>query len=120
MTAPRVLVNVFHPNLAASRANRLIVDELRQLPGATVRDMQRTCPDWKIDVAKEQAPDVGGLGVGTSSLDRSVAVAKVFDTERAPERDARTTALGPSSAIRLAYCKPIIRQPWRRDVQRVR
>ena len=47
MTAPRVLINVFHPNLAASRAHRLIVDELRQLPAATVRDLQKTCPDWK-------------------------------------------------------------------------
>ena len=54
MTAPRVLINVFHPNLAASRANRLIVDELRQLPAATVRDAQKACPDWKIDVAREQ------------------------------------------------------------------
>jgi glutathione-regulated potassium-efflux system ancillary protein KefG len=54
VTAPRVLLNVFHPNLASSRANRLIVDELRQLPGATVRDVQKTCPDWKIDVAREQ------------------------------------------------------------------
>jgi hypothetical protein len=40
MTASRVLINVFHPNLAASRANRLIVDELRRFPGAAVRDIQ--------------------------------------------------------------------------------
>ncbi|MCU0564731.1 MAG: NAD(P)H-dependent oxidoreductase [Desulfobacterales bacterium] len=54
MAAPRVLINVFHPNLAKSRANRLIVNELRQLPGATVRDIQKAYPDWKIDVAREQ------------------------------------------------------------------
>ena len=45
MTEPRVLINVFHPNLAASCANRLIVEELRQLPGATVRDIQRAYSD---------------------------------------------------------------------------
>ena len=54
MTAPRVQINVFHPDLAASRANRLIVKELRQLPGAAVRDIQKVYPDWKIDVAREQ------------------------------------------------------------------
>ena len=52
MTAPRVLINVFHPDLAASRANRLIVEELGQLPGASVRDIQMAYPDSKIDVAK--------------------------------------------------------------------
>ena len=55
MTAPRALINVFHPNLAASRANRLIVYQLCELPGATLRDVQTEYPDWNIDVATEQA-----------------------------------------------------------------
>jgi hypothetical protein len=54
VTEPRVLLNVFHPNLAASRANRLIIEELRQPPGAAVRDIQEAYPDWRIHVAKEQ------------------------------------------------------------------
>jgi hypothetical protein len=40
VTEPRLLINVFHPDLAASPANRLTVEELRQLPGAAVRDIQ--------------------------------------------------------------------------------
>jgi len=56
MTAPRILINVFHPDLTASRANRLIVEQLRQLPGATVRDVRAEYPAWKIDVAREQEP----------------------------------------------------------------
>jgi hypothetical protein len=39
------------------------------------------------NVGWAQAPDVGGVGVDTSSLDRSVVVGKVFDIERAAERD---------------------------------
>lgn len=54
MTAPRILINVFHPDLTTSRANRLIVEQLRQLPGATVRDVRAEYPAWKIDVAREQ------------------------------------------------------------------
>ena len=54
MASPRILINVFHPNLAMSRGNRLIVEQLRQLPGASIRDVQADYPDWKLDVAHEQ------------------------------------------------------------------
>ncbi len=54
MASPHILINVFHPNLAMSRGNRLIVEQLRELSGASIRDVQAGYPDWKLDVAHEQ------------------------------------------------------------------
>lgn len=50
----RILINIFHPNLAKSRGTRLIIEELRQLEDATIRDVQNECQNWKINVAHEQ------------------------------------------------------------------
>lgn len=55
MTAPRILINVFHPSLSNSRGNRLIVGELKGVQGACLRDVYGEYPDWKIDVSREQA-----------------------------------------------------------------
>ncbi len=49
----RVLVNVFHPALAQSRANRRW-SEAAQEAGFQVRDVYRLYPDEKLDIAAEQ------------------------------------------------------------------
>lgn len=54
MASARILINVFHPDLANSRGNRLIVEQLKGIPDACLRDVQAEYPDWKIDVATEQ------------------------------------------------------------------
>jgi putative NADPH-quinone reductase len=41
---------------APPRANGLTVEELRQLPGGAVREIQEAYPDWRIHVAEEQEP----------------------------------------------------------------
>lgn len=55
MASTRILINVFHPDLSRSRGNKLILEQLKDIPGVLLRDVHAECPDWKIDVEKEQA-----------------------------------------------------------------
>lgn len=54
MTKPRILVNLFHPDLSNSRGNRILSKLVKDLPNVTFRDVYRECPDCKIDVQHEQ------------------------------------------------------------------
>ena len=44
-----------HPNLAASRVNRALVDGLRDLPGLEIADLYALYPAGQIDIATERA-----------------------------------------------------------------
>ncbi len=48
------LINLFHPDIDQSRGNRVLLDQIRDLPDLTIRDMYREYPDFKIDVKREQ------------------------------------------------------------------
>jgi len=50
----KTLVLVFHPNLAASRANRRLTEELEQQANVTVHRVYEAYPNQEIDVAAEQ------------------------------------------------------------------
>lgn len=52
-----VLIISGHPDLESSLANRIILDDLRDLPGLTIRQrrLSQLYPDYRIDVAAEQA-----------------------------------------------------------------
>lgn len=50
----KTLVLVFHPNLAASRVNRCLTEELEQQGTVTVHRVYEAYPDENIDVAAEQ------------------------------------------------------------------
>ena len=54
MSATRILINLVHPNLKQSTGNRTLLDAVSDLPGVTIRDLYAECPDWKIDVSREQ------------------------------------------------------------------
>lgn len=49
-----ILIISGHPRLRHSMANRLILEELSNIPGITVYDVQTNYPDGEIDVAAEQ------------------------------------------------------------------
>jgi glutathione-regulated potassium-efflux system ancillary protein KefG len=51
----KVLVLLFHPTMEKSRANRALFDAARTVSGVDVRHVDAHCPDFKIDVAAEQA-----------------------------------------------------------------
>jgi glutathione-regulated potassium-efflux system ancillary protein KefG len=51
----KTLVIVAHPDIAASRTNRQVADVLAQQPHCTVRQLYTIYPDFKIDIAAEQA-----------------------------------------------------------------
>ncbi len=51
---PRTLLNLFHPDLAQSRANARLVEAVRAHPGLTVRDHYALYPGGQVDVAAEQ------------------------------------------------------------------
>lgn len=55
MAKPRVLILLAHPQLENSKANRVMIEAVRDLPHVTVHDLYREYPDFKIDVKKEQA-----------------------------------------------------------------
>lgn len=55
MAKPRVLVILAHPQLEKSKANRAMIEAVRDLPHVTVHDLYREYPSFKIDVKKEQA-----------------------------------------------------------------
>lgn len=50
----KILVHVFHPNLAGSRINRRWVEELKKHPDITLRLHYELSLDWTFDIAKEQ------------------------------------------------------------------
>ena len=51
-----ILVISGHPDLSQSHTNRLILDRLQQaLPDLQIRALDRLYPDYRIDVASEQA-----------------------------------------------------------------
>lgn len=50
----KIMVNVAHPSLAASRVNQRLSFELRNQSSLLVRDLYREYPNWDIDVEKEQ------------------------------------------------------------------
>lgn len=54
MPKPKILINLFHPNLNNSRGNKILFESVRDLKGVTVRDMYQEYPDFKIDVKHEQ------------------------------------------------------------------
>lgn len=55
MSAKKILINVFHPNLNESRGNKALIDAVSDLPNVTIRDLYAEYPDCEIDVAKEQS-----------------------------------------------------------------
>lgn len=55
MSTPRILWYVFHESLAASRGNAALLGVPKSLPGVTLVDAYAEYPDFKIDVAREQA-----------------------------------------------------------------
>jgi glutathione-regulated potassium-efflux system ancillary protein KefG len=54
MAKPRILLNLFHPNIELSRGNKMLAEEAKKLPNLTFRNLYQECPDFKIDVKKEQ------------------------------------------------------------------
>lgn len=51
----KTLVLVFHPDLNASTVNRRLAEAAEQLSEVTVKNMYQLYPEFKIDVAVEQA-----------------------------------------------------------------
>jgi glutathione-regulated potassium-efflux system ancillary protein KefG len=54
MSKPRILLNLFHPDIDNSRGNKILSQRIRDLPHVTFRDVYREYPDFKIDVRHEQ------------------------------------------------------------------
>lgn len=55
MAHPRILLNVFHPNLESSRGNRALTEAARNLPNLTLRDMGKLyAGNRPIDIKAEQ------------------------------------------------------------------
>ncbi|MBF0420982.1 MAG: NAD(P)H-dependent oxidoreductase [Magnetococcales bacterium] len=54
MSEPKILLNIFHPNIAESRGNKVLVDTVRSLPNLKIRDLYAEYSGWQIDVKKEQ------------------------------------------------------------------
>ncbi len=48
-----VLVLLAHPNIDESHANKLIINELKQIKTVAVRDLSKLYPDFKINVEAE-------------------------------------------------------------------
>lgn len=51
----RILILFAHPAYHRSRANRRLVQSVRDLPGVTFHDLYEEYPDFNIDVQREQA-----------------------------------------------------------------
>lgn len=51
----KVLLVVGHPDLSQSKANKALVDAVRELAHVTVHDLYATYPDFQIDADAEQA-----------------------------------------------------------------
>jgi glutathione-regulated potassium-efflux system ancillary protein KefG len=50
----RILVLFAHPAIQKSRVNRVLAEEVRDLPGVTFHDLYEAYPDFHIDVSREQ------------------------------------------------------------------
>lgn len=55
MSQPRILLNLFHPNLENSRGNKILLEATKDMPNLTFRDLYQEYPDYRIDVKREQA-----------------------------------------------------------------
>lgn len=55
MSNKNILIILVHPNLGQSRANRRLAQAAAQIDGVTVHDLYAEYPDFKVDVAREQA-----------------------------------------------------------------
>jgi glutathione-regulated potassium-efflux system ancillary protein KefG len=54
MKKPRILVNIFHPDIKKSRGNRILIDSISDINGITIRDIYALYPDFMVDIKKEQ------------------------------------------------------------------
>lgn len=54
MARPRILLNVFHPDLRSSRGNRALAEAVRESPNVLMRDMYKHYAESAIDVRTEQ------------------------------------------------------------------
>lgn len=50
----RVLINFAHPAYQKSRANRVLIESVRDLANVTINDLYENYPDFLIDVDREQ------------------------------------------------------------------
>lgn len=55
MYSKNILIILAHPSLRQSLANRRLAEAAAQVDGVTVHDLYAEYPDFKIDVAREQA-----------------------------------------------------------------
>lgn len=51
----KILVNLFHPDIAQSTVNRRWAQELKENSQMTLNSQYERYPDWQIDVGREQA-----------------------------------------------------------------
>lgn len=54
MSKPRILLNLFHPDIDNSRGNRILSEAVRDLENITFRNLYREYPDYNINVEHEQ------------------------------------------------------------------
>lgn len=50
----KVLILFAHPKFEASKANKALVDQVKDIPGVTFNDLYENYPDFLIDVEKEK------------------------------------------------------------------
>ena len=50
----KILVNIFHPEINQSVANKTWLEKLKEHPEITTRLLYSDYPDWKINIQKEQ------------------------------------------------------------------
>ena len=54
MKKPRILVNLFHPEIENSRGNKALSENVKELDNVTYRNLYKEYPNFKIDVEREQ------------------------------------------------------------------
>ncbi len=50
----KILILFAHPRFEKSRANRILLENIEQLPGVTLNDLYEQYPDFNIDVEREK------------------------------------------------------------------
>ena len=45
---PRILINLFHPNISNSRGNKILSESVRDLKEVTFRDVSSEYPNFEI------------------------------------------------------------------------
>ncbi len=55
MSAKKILINIFHPNIEQSRGNKALMEAVEDMPNVTIRDMYEEYPDFQINAASEQS-----------------------------------------------------------------